>query len=170
MRIRSHWLQKKYLITIVIIIVFIGTTYAALVFNHTFPSVTLGQVFLSACGNGSLVALNVNATYPKNGTAANILFGCFGTYPPNPYALTITIIGSRVVPATPTFTLPPHYSSLSIANTTDGTTISGISYPLTSGTPINLAPVSYLYVARYDGTLVGSGSLSTFTVSWSVPA
>ncbi len=128
-----------------------SAVFAALLFTQTFPPVTRASGLVANC-----TTLSVIGAVPTVGTAGFVQFGCG--------ASDAAFSVPTGVTATPTFTLPAGYLSLS-ANTVPASFACGTSgLPVfTSGTPITLGATGYTYCAQVDATTV---QLATFDVSW----
>lgn len=152
-------LSAKWLLVIVALSTIGGAGAVTLYVNHTIPIVPVykptAPVVSSTC---------VSLTGPggvAEGTSGIALFNCSGQP-----ALTVGAVGS----ATPVFTLPSAYNSLSIAQF-PGTTYcfgtgTNVPIPLTSGQPVSFSRVDipYDYCASY--TNAQSPNLPSFQVTW----
>ena len=150
-------LSAKWLIALLTVSTLVVAGAAAVLVSHTFPGIPVfnpaAQVVSSTCT--TLTGLPGNIAQGSSGIA---VFSCN-----NQPALTVKAPGS----ATPSFTLPSSYTSLSIAQFSGATYCFGsAAIPLTSGQPVSFANVNsdYDYCASY--TNAQSPSLATFQVNW----
>ena len=151
-------LSLKWLVVLVSVTTIGAASAVSLLVTHTIPSIPVfnpaAPVVSSTCTTLTGAPGNI-----AQGTSGIAVFDCN-----NQPALTIRAPGS----ATPSFTLPSGYSSLSIAQFPGATYCFGAgAITLTSGQPVSFATVNnaYDYCASY--TSAQTPSLPTFQVSWS---
>ena len=135
---------------IVVIAVTTTAVFAVLLFTQTFPPVTRpAPVIVANC-----TTLSVEGSIPATGTTGVIDFDCAGGVA----AFSIT---TNPATATPTFTLPAGYTSLSVL---PHPAPPGCGGQLTSGSPVTFAVgASSDYCANVDSS---TAQLATFTITW----
>ena len=150
-------LSLKWLLVLVSISTISAAGAVTLLITHTIPGIPVynpaASVVSSACS--TLTGAPSSIAQSSSGIA---VFTCN-----NRPALTVNAPGS----ATPSFTLPAGYTSLSIAQFSGATYCFGSgTIALTSGQPVSFATVNsdYDYCASYVNAQ--SPSLATFQVNW----
>lgn len=122
---------------------------AATLFTHTFPSGTTGAHLSTQCAT---LTMGTPSVPVGSGT---VRFNCGASTP--------AFASDGGGPVTPTFTLLPIYTGLSIVAPSAIGTACTTGTTITSGAPLTIASGSYDYCAAY----AGAGALPGFSLQWS---
>ena len=151
-------LSMKWLLVLVSLSTIGVASAVTLLVTHTIPSIPVYNPAASVVSSTCTTLTGAPGSIAK-GSSSIAIFTCN-----NQPALTVNAPGN----ATPSFTLPSAYTSLSIAQFSGATYCFGNgAIPLTSGQPVSFTTVNsdYDYCASY--TNAQTPSLPTFQVSWS---
>jgi len=151
----SFTFRRRYAIALVLAVVAISGVYGVTLFQHTFPATPSGSlpVISSTC-----TSLTLETTGMITGVLATMLFNCG----PTVAAITSSSSGS----STPTFTLPPQATSLSLVAHVNSVSICTGGTALTSGTTRTFTSGQSLDYCLTSSSYP-TGGIPTFTVTWS---
>jgi len=147
--------RKRYAIALILTVVAITGVYGVTLFTHTFPATPSGTlpVISSTC-----TTLTLETRGMITGVLETMLFNCGST--------TAAITSSSAGTSTPTFTLPPQATSLSLVTHVDSVNFctggsaltSGVAHTFASGQSLDYCLTSNSYP---------NGGIPSFTVAWS---
>jgi hypothetical protein len=147
--------RRRYAIALILTVVTITGVYGVTLFQHSFPATPSGTlpVISSTC-----TTLTLETAGMITGVPSTMLFNC-GL---SAAALTSSSSG----PSTPTFTLPPQATSLSLVAHVNNALVCTGGSPLTSGTAHTFTSGESLDYCLASNSYPSSG-IPTFTVAWS---
>jgi hypothetical protein len=145
--------RRRYAIVIILTVVTITGVYGVTLFQHTFPATPSGTlpVISSTC-----TALTLETAGMITGVPSTMLFNC---------GLSAAALTSTSGTSTPTFTLPPQATTLSLVAHANNAIVCTGGTPLTSGTVHTFSSGESLDYCLTSNSYP-SGGIPTFTVTW----